>query len=147
MLRSSMTILLVICCYLINHSCDQEVPEKVVEGLHQKFPAARDIRWELESEAEWEGSFKLDTVEYSVVFREDGSWLETEHTISEQTLPLKIRQILIEKYPDFKLDEVELVQSQTELYYELEIEKGWTEVELMVDQEGNIRDTKNGDDD
>mgnify|MGYP003627220840 CR=1 FL=1 len=49
-----------------------KAPQKVEEAFAKKFPTAKKVKWEKENATEWEAEFKMNKVEYSANFLEDG---------------------------------------------------------------------------
>lgn len=119
--------------------CNQqkiEAPEKVLASFEKMFPAATDIKWEMENENEWEAEFEMDGKEVSACFSSDGEWIETEYEV--ETLPETIETIVNETYPGFKIEEIEIVETPDFNGYEIELEKGEEELEIMVTNQGEI---------
>jgi uncharacterized membrane protein YkoI len=115
-----------------------KVPQKVIDAFAKKFPATQKVKWEKESEKEWEAEFKMNKVEYSANFLEDGTWLETEHEISEKEVPQNVKSALLTAFPGYEIEEVEISETQMGMVYEFDIEKGETEMEVAIDKSGKI---------
>lgn len=134
-----LSVLLVALFSLFVISCNQqkvEVPEKVLTSFEKMFPTATDIEWEVENENEWEAEFGLDGKEGSACFTIGGEWLETEYEV--ESLPETIETILNETYPGYEIDEIEIVESPDFNGYEIELENGEEEIEIMVTMQGEI---------
>ena len=120
-------------------SCNQQnanIPEKVQASFDELFPVASEVEWEMEDENEWEVEFKMDGKEASACFTSEGKWLETEYAV--ESLPETIETIINETYPGFEFDEIEMVESPEFNGYEIELEKGEEEIEILVSVEGEI---------
>jgi uncharacterized membrane protein YkoI len=122
------------------HACsnDQDVPQKVKQAFTTKFPAAKKVKWEKENESEWEAEFKMDGLEYSANFSEDGSWQETEHEIKKNEVPANILSILNAEFPGYKIEEAEISETAEGKFYEFELEKGGEDIEVTLDLQGKI---------
>jgi hypothetical protein len=116
----------------------QKVPEMVQQAFTKLFPQVSSVSWERESATEWEGKFKLRGVKYAAVFLEDGSWVETEHEIGENDIPAKVIRAVEKAYPGYAIDEVEKLETKNGIAYELEIEKGKEEIEIILDTNRKI---------
>ena len=134
-----LSILLVALFSVFVISCDQqkvEVPEKVLTSFEKMFPAATEVEWEMENEDEWEAEFEMDGKEGSACFTIGGEWVETEYEV--ETLPETIETIVNETYPGFEIDEIEIVEMPDFSGYEIELKNGEDEMEILVNQEGEI---------
>jgi uncharacterized membrane protein YkoI len=123
---------------LIAFGLKSEVPQKVKDAFTQKFPTAKSIKWDKESDTEWEAEFKMNGVEYSANFLEDGTWKETEHELAKKEIPADIYASLMKEFPLYKVEEAEISETNEGSVYEFAIEKGKTEMEVIVDMHGKI---------
>jgi len=116
----------------------QKVPQKVTDAFAQKFPTAKSVKWDKESTTEWEAEFKMNKVEYSANFLEDGTWKETEHEIAERDLPAPVKKALSESFPGFKTEEMEMSETAAGTVYEFKIEKEEMDMEVAIDASGKV---------
>lgn len=121
---------------------DEEIPETVKTAFSQKFPAAKKVSWGMESATEWEAEFKLDGKEYSANFLTDGTWHETEHEIKKVDIPEAIRQTLAKDFAGYEIEEAEISEKSNGSVYELAVEKGEEEWELVFDISGKLIEKK-----
>lgn len=119
-------------------SAGEKVPQKVKDAFAQKFPTAKSVKWDRESANEWEAEFKINRLEYSANFSDDGTWKETEHEIAEKNLPTAVKKALSDGFPGFKTEEIELSETTSGAVFEFEIEKGNTEMEVAIDTFGKV---------
>lgn len=115
-----------------------DVPQKVKEAFAKKFPTAKKVKWDKESETEWEAEFKMNKTEYSANFMADGTWTETEHEIDEKEIPAIVKKALSTNFPGYETEEVEISETAQGMVYEFEIEKGETEMEIAIDASGKV---------
>lgn len=115
-----------------------DVPQKVKEAFAKKFPTAKKVKWDKESETEWEAEFKMNNTEYSANFMADGTWTETEHEIDEKEIPAIVKKALSTNFPGYETEEVEISETAQGMVYEFEIEKGETEMEVAIDASGKV---------
>lgn len=127
-----------VCVLFAFFPVNKQVPQKVKDAFAKKFPSAKKVSWDNENDTEWEAEFKIDKVEYSANFLEDGTWQETEHEISESEIPQNVKKIIIEAFPEYKIEEVEVSESTKATVYELEIKKGKNTMEVVVSVDGKI---------
>ena len=130
---------------LIATSCSQhsDPPEVVKTAFKQKFPDTQEVRWETEDASSWEAEFELNSIAYSSNFNLQGNWLETEHLIKSTDIPPSIQTVLDKDFPDFALNEVEISERPTGVFYECDIEKAKEEWELVFDRNGKLLEKKN----
>jgi hypothetical protein len=119
-------------------SCAQSTPSAVKSTFAKKFPNAKSVEWEKENDSEWEAEFKINEVEYSANFSNDGTWKETEHEIKESELPNAVKNTLDNQFGDYKVEEVELIETPEFSGYEIELEKGEETIELAIDNSGKV---------
>ncbi|WP_140160616.1 PepSY-like domain-containing protein [Algoriphagus antarcticus] len=119
-----------------------EVPEVVKTAFSQKFPDAKKVNWDMEDASSWEAEFKLNGMEYSSNFNLKGDWLETEHEIKKSELPTSIKEILDQNFMGFKVKEAEISEKADGTVYELAVEKGEEEWELVFDMDGKLLEKK-----
>ena len=136
-------------------TAEKEVPAKVKTTFSQKFPNAKRVKWDKESETEWEAEFKLNGKEYSANFASDGTWKETEYEIKESEIPLEVKNTIDNEFAGYEIDEVEISETTEGKIFEFELEKGKTEMEVAIYPNGKIvkkgfdddEDDKDDDDD
>ena len=118
---------------------ESEVPAAVKQAFKQKFTAVKSVRWSKESENEFEAEFKINGVEHSSNFDNAGKWLVTETEVKTKDLPVAVIAVLKKDFIDFKIEEAEKVENAAnELFYELALEKGESNIELKISPEGII---------
>ena len=116
----------------------KDVPAKVKTAFSQKFPNAQNIKWDKENDTEWEAEFKLNSREYSANFNTDGEWMETEYEIEISELPAPVKATLDSEYKDFKIEEPEVSETAKGIVYEVTVEKGKVEREVVIDRNGKV---------
>lgn len=132
------------------YSCtdkDTDVPEVVKQSFTSKFPDAEEIEWEKEEDNEWEAEFELGDIEYTASFDNKGSWLETERYVKEVDLPHIVLEKLKANYPDHKIEEIALVENETNSYYEIDLTYGDESLEVAISEDGNTLSMNETEDD
>ena len=123
---------------LLSFAPPQETPKVVKEAFAHKFPSAKNQKWSLEKNQEWEAEFKMNKVEYSANFVENGTWKETEHSIEiSQVLP-EMQANLDKSYSGYKIEEAEISETKDGVVYEFEMKKGKSKVEVTMNKSGKI---------
>jgi len=125
-------------CTMLAFSSGEKVPQKVKEAFAKKFPMAKKIKWDKENSTEWEVEFKMHKVAYSANFLENGTWKETEHKIKVKEIPNVVKTALMTAFPGYDIEAAEISETQEGKVYEIEIEKGETKMEVVLDPSGTI---------
>ncbi|GGG19990.1 hypothetical protein GCM10011344_20770 [Dokdonia pacifica] len=115
-----------------------KIPTEVKDAFTLKFPEAKTVFWEQETDVEWEAEFTMNDMEYSANFMEDGTWKETEHKIELQSVPKTVLTSLMKAFPDYKIKKTEIAETSEGSNFEFEIEKGGIIMDVMINNEGVI---------
>ena len=101
---------------------EQNVPQVIKNELHEKFPNAKEVKWDKE-ENNYEASFKNNKVDNSILFNVNGKIIETEIAITASQLPKKALQYLNDNFKNQKVDEAAKIISEKGITtYEAEIQ-------------------------
>lgn len=128
----------------ISISCAQKlsidkVPSIVLSTFKTKFPNAEKVKWSLESSKEYEAEFKINKVEQSANFSEDGKWIETEVEISKSQLPQVVVDAINKQYPKCKIDEVEQGSTpEISLFYAITLKSNGKDFDIDLKPTGEI---------
>ena len=115
-----------------------KVPALVKQAFAKKFPAATDVKYEIEKK-DYEINFKEKGVEMSANFDATGKWLETETEIKKSDLPKEVSASEAKNFTGFRISEVAKVETpDKELIYEIEIKKGKERNEIQFSPKGDI---------
>lgn len=125
-----------------NVTAQDQVPKAVSDAFSAKFPTVKSVKWEKESDQEWEGEFKMDKKEYSANFSNSGEWLETETEIKSSELPAAVLASIKANFSDHKIEEVEKADKKSGTVYEVLLEKGEHEMEVVFDAAGKVLTNK-----
>ncbi len=117
---------------------EENAPQSVVSSFTNKFPKVKKVEWSKENENEWEAEFKMNHIEYSANFSNNGEWLETEYEIKTSDIPTNIKNILDKNFTDYDIEDVEISETAQGKSYEFEIEIGEQEYEVTIDHKGNL---------
>tara|TARA_Y100000780_G_C13696045_1_gene422779 strand:+ start:76064 stop:76537 length:474 start_codon:yes stop_codon:yes gene_type:complete len=115
-----------------------DAPQKVRKAFAKKFPNIKKVKWEKESDTEWEGEFKMKGIEYSANYLQDGTWQETEHEIKKKSIPANIKTTLQTEFSDYEIEEAEISETKDGSVYEFELEMGEEELEVVIDTNGRV---------
>ena len=99
----------------------KEVPSVVRNSFRTEFPDAIEIEWENEKE-NYEVEFEINNVDYAVCFDKAGSLLMQKQDIAADYLPIAVIKTLRQDFPNYEIDDVEMVKKEDATYYQLELE-------------------------
>ena len=124
-------------------SCSEEnenvnVPEVVKKSFTSQYPNVDKVEWGIENAGEYEAEFKLGKVEMSVVLDSLGAVLETETKIVETELPQAVKSALTKDFSGYKIENVVKANVKDSVFYEINVEKGKVESEIMFDVNGKL---------
>ena len=119
--------------------CEAQTPAKVLTAFKQKFPEAKNVKWGKEGKTEYEAEFKLNGANVSSNFNVDGTWLETETSISEAQLPDKVKTAFAAVAIGQKIKEMAKIEKKDgSVSYEIEYQLGVKKLEIIFDENGNL---------
>jgi hypothetical protein len=115
-----------------------KVPAAVKQAFAKKFPAATDIKYEMEKK-DYEISFKDKGVEMSANFDAAGKWLETETELNESDLPKEVSASVAKNFAGFKISGIARTETPVNgVIYEMDLKKGTEGYEVEFSAKGNI---------
>jgi len=115
-----------------------KVPAAVKQAFAKKFPAATDVKYEMEKK-DYEITFKEKGVEMSANFDATGKWLETETEIKESDLPKEVAASVAKNFAGFKISEPAKTETPDKgLFYEMDLKKDKEGYEVRFSVKGDI---------
>lgn len=115
-----------------------DLSSNIKKFISDKYPDARIV----EIETEKNGMIEVDIVHQNmgkdVLFKADGSWVSTSWDVRVSELPQAAQSAVNAKYPNYRIDDVEYVETPDGDYYLVEVERGEAEVKVKVTAEGVI---------
>lgn len=113
------------------------VPQAVKNAFQSMFPGV-NAEWEIERgryKAEWE----VKGIDYEAWFEADGTWLRTKQDVPVSALPAAVINYVQANYPGYYIDDADLVETPTDKYYLLELDKnGAADIYLKITAEGSV---------
>jgi Putative beta-lactamase-inhibitor-like, PepSY-like len=134
-----MRIAFLVSITLLSFQLCAQVPALVEQAFTKKFSSATQVKWERESDTEYEANFKLDDVHYSANFSSDGKWLETESPCTYEELPADVLSAFEITFPGKSPRHVYMIQtSELKILWELEILDGLHRRDLLYYPDGKL---------
>jgi len=118
---------------------DDLMPNQVPEAVKSTFGrmyTGKNVRWEKDNH-QYKAEFRKDRSETEAWFKKDGTWTRTETDVNPRDLPAEVKDYVKSKYPNGIIDDADMVETAKKgSYYDLEIRKGHSEVNIKVTPEG-----------
>lgn len=126
-----------ICAYATSFA-QSNAPVAVTTAFNQKFPNATNVKWDKETDHEYEASFDWKGVKHSANFSDTGEWLETESPTTFSQLPEKVQTAFNASHKGATIKVIAKIEtSKGTTKYEVEIKQGIKTVEFFYDANGN----------
>lgn len=120
---------------------DGEVPVEgsIADFIAQRYPGAVILEKEYD-EGYLEIDIRHDKVVKEVKFNGRNEWVKTTWEIGYNALPEPVKQTLSkEGFQQNEVDDIEVIETESELLYGVEVEKGAVEKTYLIDASGTIR--------
>lgn len=113
---------------------DAEIPSAVESAFVEKFPNVEDSHWEKEH-GNYEAEFKVDHMDYSIVFDQAGKIIEEEIEININELPEAALNYIKAHYKGKRITEASKISTSAQtVEYEAEV----ADEDLVFDSNGKF---------
>lgn len=119
-----------------------KVPSLVLNTMKAKYPLANDVEWEKHPNF-YEAEFDMnDSTEISTRIDETGKLIMQKQDIAHNDLIPAIVTVIKDKYKDYTIDDVEKIENNGAIYYQVELKgKGKKELNLVFSTDGREEKT------
>ena len=124
-----------------SHSQDVVPPANLQQKFKVDFPKASDVEWETTGNV-YEVEFDVRFKDCKAYYDSDGHLLMTVEETYRSGLPAVVKNAVEAKYPKYHFEDIDKIRRGTEVFYKVEMELRDTEVELLVQSDGIIRNEK-----
>ncbi len=134
-------MILMLCMGLIAtiYAQKSKVTPAAEKAFTQKFPTAKEVKWEMEAKDEYEASFVMDGKKGSANFSGKGDWMETEMTIPQSKTPNSVLDGFNKAFAGATIKEVYKIESKEgKNYFEIEYSLKGKSKEAKLDPTGKI---------
>ncbi len=115
-----------------------EVPTKILQALHSKYPTAEKEIWEKLNESTYEVNCFIGTVQQEVVFDSAGAWWETESMMAVPQMPAPAQKV-IHRYKGYKIDMLQKNEkADGSIYYDVILIKGNKRRDFFFTAKGDV---------
>ena len=118
----------------------EKVPSLVNNSLEVRFPGATSVTWE-KTKNQFEAEFEIAGLEITALFDADGNLVRHKGDVKEATLPAPVQLALTKMAPGFIIDDLEKLDSQGQVYYQIELQNKQKELKLVYTADGKIAHT------
>jgi hypothetical protein len=139
MKRIFIVLFLCIGLYASTNAQKNKVTPAAEKAFNQKFPNAKEVKWDMEGKDEYEASFVMDGKKGSANFSGKGDWMETEMAIPQANAPKVVLDGFNKAFPGATIKEIYKIESKGgKNYFEIEYSLKGKSKEAKVDPTGKI---------
>ncbi|QPH40662.1 PepSY-like domain-containing protein [Pedobacter endophyticus] len=113
-----------------------KVPAAVKSAFMKAYPKATDVDWEMKG-SNYEADFDLAKVDYKATYTSAGKAISFEKDIPNSQLPALIVKNIKAKYPQGRIDDVDLINTGGKISYKVDIE-GTPDVNVWYTADGKF---------
>ena len=136
-LAATIILFLASCSKDSNESKKPEMPKVVEDNFKAQNPTTKDVKWEKEGDL-FEAEFEDNGMEKSIVYDKNGNVIATESEIAVADLPSAITQYITDHYNSYSIEEAEKEEKSDGTFFEVQIESGEQEMDLIFDSQGQF---------
>lgn len=123
-------------------SCSQDisardVPSVVSNAFDAAYPDARDIEWEKEGD-QFEVEFEVKDVDQVALLDNSGNLVMYKKDIRVSELPAAVTDAIKQNYDNKQIDDADLVEKDGTTYYQVELEGGIRDEEIVFSEDGQV---------
>jgi|SRR5690606_7099479 len=143
LLASTILALSLAGCSLVDNDIPaSKVPSVVKNAFEQQYANAVDVEWEKRKD-NFEVDFEVANVDYSARYNSQGQLLMTKQDIPETELPAAVAEKIAQDYPDYYIDDVDRVEVDGRVRYQVELEGSARDRKLVYTSDGQEDTTFN----
>lgn len=118
------------------------IPQAITDAINKMYPGATVLEFDSEKTG-FEVDILHNNIYKDVYFNTGNEWLYTEWDIKEASVPtIVMNAYKASEYKDYRIDDIDVIENPTGVFYVLELEKGNDEVKMTISAEGNIEDVR-----
>ena len=122
---------------------EKELPQEVMTAFETSYPGASVQGYAREMDKGkmyYEISFEFKGAQIDILYNPEGEVVERETTISEEEMPVQIRDAVMKEVPDYSLILIERIEKDNQLYYEAKVQdtRSGSRYELFFSESGEL---------
>lgn len=114
------------------------VNNEIKDFIEQKYEGAQILYAEKEFNGEIDVEIIHNNIRKDVKFNRRDEWISTTWDVAINELPDAARESVLNRYPDYRIDDVDYVETPAGDRYKVEIEKGEWDRTIFVTPDGVI---------
>ena len=115
-----------------------EMPQAVTAAINEMYPGATILEFDTEKNG-IEVDILHNNIYKDVYFNASNEWVSTEWEVKLADVPAVVLNTLkASEYKDFRIEDVDIVEMSSGLYYQFELEQGDREVNYMIREDGSV---------
>lgn len=122
-------------------ACEEEniaVNNDIRSFIEQKYQGARILYAEKDFNGEIDVEIIHDNIKKDVKFNRRDEWIKTSWDVAINELPDAARESVLNRYPNYRIDDVDYIETPSGDHYKVEIEKGEWDKTVFVTSNGEI---------
>lgn len=135
LLASILALSLAGCSLVDNDIPASKVPSVVKNAFEQQYTNAVDVEWE-KRKNNFEVDFEIANADYAVLYNPEGQLLMAKRDIPETELPASVAEKIALDYPDHYIDDVETIEVDGRVLYQVELEGSVRDRKLVFTADG-----------
>jgi len=114
---------------------ESEVPSVVKNAFASKYADAKEVDWEMRDK-DFEVDFEINNVDYALLINSSGEILMQKEEITKEDLPDAVTSGINANFSDLQLDEVEKIEKDGAVYYQVEFDSTFKDKEVVFAANG-----------
>ncbi len=122
-------------------ACEEEniaVNNDIRSFIEQKYQGARILYAEKDFNGEIDVEIIHDNIKKDVKFNRRDEWIKTSWDVAINELPDAARESVLNRYQNYRIDDVDYIETPSGDHYKVEIEKGEWDKTVFVTANGEI---------
>ena len=113
-----------------------QINSTIAEFIQKEYSGAPIRSAEYDDNGYYEVEIKHDSYIKDVYFDKDDNWAYTTWDLKASNLPAAVKDAISERYPGYRIDDVDFVERIDKSYYKVELEKGELEQTIYISKDG-----------
>jgi len=136
LLASSILALSLAGCSLVDNDIPaSKVPSVVKNAFEQQYNQPTEVEWEKDKK-NFKVEFELTNIDHTALYSQEGQLLMAKQDIPEVELPARVAEKIVLDYPDYQIDDVEKIEIDGRVLYQVELEGSIRDRKLVYTPDG-----------
>ncbi len=114
------------------------IPSAILQQkLITDFPKAQDIEWENANNI-YKVEFEIKSTDYKAYYDEKGNLIYYSFDLHKSDLPEVVKNSVANKFPKYRIEDVDKIYQGTECFYLVEVERKEMEMKALFKEDGTF---------